>query len=263
MNYPVFDPVALDFGFIKIHWYGLMYLFGFLFGYWLALHRIAAGRFPITKDQMSNFLSWIAIGVIVGGRTGYMVFYQTERLMHDPLSIFYVWEGGMAFHGGLLGVIGLTWFYANKVGVKPLVLGDALAPMIPIGLGLGRLGNFIGAELWGRPTDLPWGMVFPSAGPELRHPSQLYELLLEGLILFILVWWFSAKSRQPGRVTGLFLVGYGVSRFMVEFVREPDGHLGFVWLDWMTMGQLLTVPMMLVGLWLLLRRKEFLGESLS
>lgn len=256
MTYPLINPVALDLGFLQIHWYGLMYVFGFLGGYALTLLRIRQGRFPLTKEQMSDFLGWIALGVILGGRVGYMIFYQPGRLLEDPLSLIYVWEGGMAFHGGLLGVVILTWLYARKVGIRPLELGDALAPMIPIGLGLGRVGNFIGGELWGRTTDVPWAIVFPGAGPEPRHPSQLYQFLLEGVLLFIVLWWFSSGSRRRGQVTGLFLVGYGVCRFVVEFVREPDAHLGFIWMNWMTMGQLLTVPMILVGLWLLVIYRE-------
>jgi len=256
MTYPLIDPVALDLGFLKIHWYGLMYVFGFLGGYALTLRRIALGRFPLTREQMSDFLGWIALGVILGGRVGYMVFYQPDRLLDEPFSLVYVWEGGMAFHGGLLGVVALTWLYARKVDVSPLALGDALAPVIPIGLGLGRIGNFIGGELWGRPTDVPWAMVFPAAGPDPRHPSQLYQFFLEGIVLFAVLWWFSSHTRRRGQVTGLFLVGYGLCRFVVEFVREPDAHLGFVWMNWMTMGQLLTVPMILVGLWLLLIYRE-------
>ena len=256
MTYPMIDPVALDLGFLKIHWYGLMYVFGFLGGYALTLRRIGLGSFPLTKEQMSDFLGWIALGVILGGRVGYMVFYQPDRLLADPLSLLYVWEGGMAFHGGLLGVVALTWLYARKVGVQPLALGDALAPVIPIGLGLGRIGNFIGGELWGRTSDVPWAMVFPGAGPEPRHPSQLYQFFLEGVVLFAVLWWFSSRPRRRGQVTGLFLLGYGLARFSVEFVREPDAHLGFIWMNWLTMGQLLTLPMIAVGLWLLLLYRE-------
>ena len=256
MTYPLIDPVALDLGFIQIHWYGLMYVFGFLAGYGLSLRRINQGRFPLTQEQMSDFLGWIAIGVILGGRVGYMLFYQTEQLVADPLSLFYIWEGGMAFHGGLLGVIGITWWFARKHQIRPLVLGDALAPLIPIGLGLGRLGNFIGGELWGRVSDVPWAIVFPAAGPDPRHPSQLYQMALEGFVLFCILWWFSSTDRKPGQVTGLFLIGYGVFRFAVEFVREPDAHLGFIWLNWTTMGQLLTLPMIAIGVWLFIRNKE-------
>ena len=263
MSYPIIDPVALDLGFIQIHWYGLMYLFGFLGGYALALYRIDRGIFPIDREKMSDFLSWIALGVILGGRMGYMLFYQPARLIEDPLSLFYIWEGGMAFHGGLMGVIALTWIFARKHQVAPLALGDALVPLIPIGLGLGRLGNFIGGELWGRPTDLPWGMVFLKADALVRHPSQLYQFALEGVLLFALLWWFSSTPRRRGQVTGLFLVGYGAARFAVEFVREPDAHLGFIWANWMTMGQLLTLPMIAIGLWLLMLRKGSLDARLS
>ena len=252
----IINPVAFDLGFIQIHWYGLMYVFGFLIGYWLAVYRIDRASFPISREQMSDFLSWIALGVIAGGRAGYMIFYQPDRLLDEPLSLLYVWEGGMAFHGGLIGVIALTWIFARKHKVAPLALGDALAPLIPIGLGLGRLGNFIGGELWGRPTDLPWAMIFPKVDELARHPSQLYQFVLEGLVLFVILWLFSSKPRRRGQVTGLFLLGYGVFRFMVEFVREPDSHLGFIAQNWMTMGQLLTLPMIVIGIWLLFIRKE-------
>ena len=254
MTYPQINPVALDLGFLQIHWYGLMYVFGFLGGYWLARRRIQAGRFPIDANALSDFVGWVAIGVILGGRLGYVLFYQLERTIADPLSALAIWEGGMSFHGGLLGVIGLTWWFAKKHQIAPLVLGDALAPLVPIGLALGRLGNFIGSELWGRITTLPWGMVFPNGGPLPRHPSQLYEFALEGVVLFVVLHVYARTPRRAGQVTGLFLIGYGVFRFAVEFVREPDAHLGFVWLDWVTMGQLLTVPMMLIGLWLFVRK---------
>ena len=263
MSDGMINPVALDLGFIQIHWYGLMYVFGFLGGYALAIFRIDRGLFPINREQMSDFLSWIALGVIIGGRAGYMVFYQLDRLLDNPLSLFYVWEGGMAFHGGLVGVIAFTWIFALKHQIAPLALGDALAPLIPIGLGFGRLGNFIGGELWGRPTDLPWAMVFSKADELARHPSQLYQFALEGVILFVVLWLFSSKPRRRGQVTGLFLLGYGVFRFMVEFVREPDSHLGFIALNWMTMGQLLTVPMIAIGVWLLFIWKESPGARIS
>ena len=169
----------------------------------------------------------------------------------------------MSFHGGLLGVIAFTWWFAKKNQIKPLDLGDALAPLVPIGLGLGRLGNFFGGELWGRPTDLPWGMAFPSGGDIARHPSQLYECIFEGIFLFSFLWWFSASPRLRGQVTGLFLCSYGVMRFLIEFVREPDAHLGFIWANWMTMGQLLTLPMIAIGLWLLMLGKGSLDARLS
>ena len=263
MTHLVIDPVAIDFGFIQIHWYGLMYVFGFLGGYALAIYRIGRGLFPINREQMADLLTWIALGVILGGRSGYMIFYQPARLLDEPLSLFFIWEGGMAFHGGLIGVIALTWVFARRHRVAPLALGDALAPLIPIGLGLGRLGNFIGGELWGRPTDMHWGMVFPRADALSRHPSQLYQFALEGIVLFVVLWTFSAKSRPSGQVTGLFLLGYGVFRFAVEFVREPDAHLGFIWLSWMTMGQLLSIPMIAVGIWLLMLRKGPLNARIS
>ena len=224
--------------------------------------ELAAGCSPLTASRC-RLLTWIALGVILGGRTGYMIFYQPERLLEEPLSLFFIWEGGMAFHGGLIGVIALTWIFARRHQVAPLALGDALAPLIPVGLGLGRLGNFIGGELWGRPTDLDWGMVFARADTLPRHPSQLYQFALEGAVLFVILWLFSAKPRPLGQVTGLFLLGYGVFRFAVEFVREPDAHLGFIWLSWMTMGQLLSIPMIAIGIWLLMLRKGPLNARIS
>lgn len=191
-----------------------------------------------------------ALGVVVGGRAGYVLFYNFEQFMTDPLWLFAVWEGGMSFHGGLLGVILVMLLYARKLGVSFFALTDFVAPLVPIGLGAGRLGNFIGGELWGRVTDVPWGIVFshPLAGELPRHPSQLYQLALEGVALFIILWCYSAKPRPTLSISGLFLICYGLFRFAVEFFRQPDAHLNFVALDWVTMGQLLSLPMVVAGL---------------
>ncbi len=248
LRHPQFDPVAIEIGPVAIHWYGLMYLVGFAAAWGLMRYRARrrddlGWRFADIDDLL--FLG--AIGVIVGGRLGYVVFYNLEGWLADPLMVLRIWEGGMAFHGGLLGVIvALTWF-AWRRGKAAFDVLDFVAPVVPIGLGAGRIGNFINGELWGRVTDVPWAMVFPAAGPEPRHPSQLYEFALEGLVLFAALWWFSARPRPRMAVSGLFLVLYGAFRFAVEFVRTPDPYLGLMFGGWLTMGQLLSVPMVIVG----------------
>lgn len=242
--YPEIDPVAISLGPLQVHWYGLTYLVGFLAAWWLARQR--ADRLGLTKEQVGDLLFYSAIGVILGGRLGYALFYHFDRVLADPLWLFRVWEGGMAFHGGFLGVVLAVWLFARKHKIHWLQLGDFIAPFTPIGLGLGRLGNFINGELWGRASNVPWAMVFPGAGPDPRHPSQLYQFALEGVVLFALLWWFSRHPRPVGSVSGLFLMGYGVLRFMVEFTREPDAHLGLL-LSGLSMGQLLSLPMILAG----------------
>lgn len=251
--HPQFDPVALSVGPLKIHWYGLMYLIGFGAGAWLGIYRARREGSGWQSQEVTDLLFYIALGVILGGRIGYVLFYNLPYYLQHPLGVFALWDGGMAFHGGLLGVLTAVWLFGRKSGRSFLQVGDFLAPLCALGLGAGRIGNFINQELWGRTTDLPWGMVFPLAGPEPRHPSQLYEAFLEGLLLFAIVWIYSRKPRPTGRISGLFLAGYGLFRFLVEFAREPDAHLGPVAFDWLTMGQLLSLPMMAFGLWLLLR----------
>ncbi|WHI51612.1 prolipoprotein diacylglyceryl transferase [Microbulbifer sp. MLAF003] len=252
LTYPEIDPVAIAIGPLKVHWYGLMYLFGFIAAWWLALRRSTKPWSPVIKSEVEDLILYCAIGVVVGGRLGYMFFYNLPQLIENPLSLLKVWEGGMSFHGGLVGVMLATVLYARKIGTTFPVLIDFVAPLVPIGLGLGRMGNFIGQELWGRPTEGPWGMVFPR-DPELlsRHPSQLYQAFLEGLVLFAVLWWFSSKPRPRLAVGGMFVLLYGIFRFLVEFVREPDGHIGFDLFGWMTRGQLLSLPMILAGIALL------------
>lgn len=205
-------------------------------------------------DEIIDFLFYIAVGTIVGGRLGYVLFYNLPYYLQHPLEAFFIWDGGMSFHGGLLGVIAAFWYYAIKTNRHFLTVADFIAPLVPTALLFGRLGNFINQELWGRATDLPWGVLFTTMPDAPRHPSQLYEAGLEGFVLFFVLWVYSAKPRVPGRVAGLFLLGYGVFRFLVEFVREPDAHLGSVLFEWVSMGQLLSLPMILIGLWLFLRR---------
>lgn len=242
--YPEIDPVAISLGPLQVHWYGLTYLVGFLAAWWLARRR--ADRIGLTKDQVGDLLFYSAVGVILGGRLGYALFYHFDRVLADPLWLFKVWEGGMAFHGGFLGVVVAVWLFARKHQINWIQLGDFIAPFTPIGLGLGRIGNFINGELWGRVTDVSWGMVFPGAGADPRHPSQLYQFALEGVVLFALLWWFSRQPRPAGSISGLFLIGYGTLRFLVEFTREPDAHLGLLSAG-LSMGQLLSLPMILVG----------------
>lgn len=247
LTYPQIDPVALQLGPLSIHWYGLMYLGGFVAAWWLANRRAAQPNSGWNAQMVSDLIFYCALGVVLGGRFGYVLFYNFDRFLDDPLWLFAVWEGGMAFHGGLLGVITAIALFGRKYNKGFFAVADYVAPLVPIGLGLGRLGNFIGGELWGRATDLPWAMVFPRADDLARHPSQLYQFALEGVALFALLWWFSAKPRPAMAVSGLFLSGYGSFRFIVEFARQPDGHLGFIAMDWLTMGQLLSLPMVVAG----------------
>ncbi len=259
LKYPEIDPVALAFGTYnlpwlgevapKIHWYGLMYLGGFAFGWWLAKLRVKRSYSPINAEQVDDLIFYGALGVVIGGRLGYSLFYHFDKLIVDPSWLLRAWEGGMSFHGGLIGVIVATWLFARKVKRSVWDILDFGAPLVPIGLGLGRIGNFIGQELWGSPSDLPWAMVFPNDPSSLaRHPSQLYEFLLEGVVLFVLLFWFSSKQRPKYAVGGLFLLLYGTFRFLVEFVRIPDDHLGYDAFDWLTRGQILSLPMIVTGI---------------
>ena len=252
---PDIDPVAFSIGPIQVHWYGLMYLVGFLGGYWLGVYR-ARSTPGWDKKLVSDLLFYIAVGVILGGRLGYALFYKFPYYLEHPVEIFFVWQGGMSFHGGLIGVLVALFLFGRKTDKTFFHVTDFVAPLVPLGLGFGRIGNFINQELWGKATDFPLAMVFPRTDPTLtpRHPSMLYEAVLEGVVLFVILWWFSSKPRQTGAVSGMFLVCYGAFRFLVEFVREPDAHLGYLAWDWVTMGQILSVPMIGFGLWLLLRR---------
>ena len=245
--HPQFDPVAVHIGPLAVRWYGLMYLVGFAL-IW------AAGRWRIANREDSawrakdfdDVLFYGILGTILGGRLGYVLFYKFGDYLAQPWHIFYVWEGGMSFHGGMLGVILAMWIFARTRKQDWLRVTDFIAPLIPLALAAGRLGNFINAELWGRPADVPWAMIFPNVDNVPRHPSQLYEFTLEGVALFLLLWWYSSKRRPRGAVSGLFLLGYGVFRFIVEFTREPDRYLGFLALG-LTMGQWLSLPMIVVG----------------
>ncbi len=244
---PNIDPVAFSIGPLAVRWYGLMYLAGFGAAWLLGNLRIRKGLSPVTRSAFEDLIFYGVLGVIAGGRLGYVLFYKPGYYAAHPLEIFYVWQGGMSFHGGLLGVMAAMAFAARKHKVDWLRLMDFVAPLCPLGLAAGRLANFINGELWGRPTDLPWGMVFRGAGPEPRHPSQLYQFALEGIALFALLWWFSAKPRPRGQVSALFLIGYGAFRFIAEFAREPDSFLGLLALG-LSMGQWLCLPMIAAGI---------------
>lgn len=241
------DPIALAIGPLKIHWYGLMYLIGFACAWWLGVVRARKPGSGWNENQISDMIFWGAMGVVLGGRAGYVLFYNFDKFLADPLWLFAVWEGGMSFHGGLLGVIIVLYWFGKQHGKTLMEMGDFVAPLIPIGLGAGRVGNFIGGELWGRTTDVSWGVIFPRAGDLPRHPSQLYEFALEGVVLFAVLWWFSSKPRPRMAVSGLFLLLYGAFRSFVEFYREPDAHIEFIAFNWLTMGQLLSLPMILIG----------------
>ena len=251
LTYPLIDPVAVSLGPLKIHWYGLMYVVGFMAAWWLGSRRAARPGSGWQAHEVGDIIFYGAVGVILGGRLGYMIFYGYEGLLADPLRIFRIWEGGMSFHGGLIGVLLAMLWYARRTGRHFFTITDFVAPLVPIGLLAGRIGNFINGELWGRVTDSPLGMIFPNGGPLPRHPSQLYEAFLEGLVLFTVLWWFSARPRPRMAVSALFLLGYGTARFCVEFLREPDVQLGFVAFHWMTMGQILSLPLIAFGVLLM------------
>jgi phosphatidylglycerol:prolipoprotein diacylglycerol transferase len=231
-----------------------MYLLSFASCWLLVRHRTKQGRGPLNLEAVSDLLLfWAPLGAILGGRLGYVLFYHLDFFFADPLYLFEIWKGGMSFHGGLIGVI-LAFFwsaYRNRVSVWDVA--DLVAPAVPLGLGLGRIGNFINGELWGRVSDLPWAMVFPGGGPLPRHPTQLYEAFFEGFMMWLLLWLYSAKPQPRGAVSGMFLLLYSLFRFSIEFLREPDAHLGFVFANTLTLGQILCIPMFLLGLFIMIR----------
>ncbi|KEI35766.1 prolipoprotein diacylglyceryl transferase [Francisella sp. W12-1067] len=248
LQYPHIDPVALQLGPIKIHWYGLMYLIGILAGWFLLKYRAKRKSWsPVKPEQVGDLTFYIALGVILGGRIGYIVFYNLLFYIHNPLNMFSLWDGGMSFHGGFIGVLIVFGIYAKKYNVNFFDLGEFVAPVIPIGLGAGRIGNFINGELWGRVTDSPIGMIFPTGGPLTRYPSQLFEFLLEGVVLFSILWIVTIKKRPRYLVLGLFMFLYGSARFICEFFRQPDPQYGYIFFNWVTMGQILSAPMVLLG----------------
>ncbi|MTW20165.1 prolipoprotein diacylglyceryl transferase [Allochromatium palmeri] len=261
LTYPDIDPVALALGPLKVHWYGLMYLIGFALAWWLGRWRARRPESGWTTEMVDDLIFYGVVGVIVGGRLGYMLFYGFDQILVNPLNLLKVWEGGMSFHGGLIGVLVAIGLFARRHGLHFFQVGDFLAPLVPTGLLAGRLGNFINGELWGHRTEQPWGVQLPCEhfphqcldqpadallSPAV-HASQLYEAALEGLVLFVVLWLFSSRPRPMMAVSGLFLLGYGSFRFLVEFVREPDAHIGYLAFDWLTMGQILSLPMVLAG----------------
>lgn len=258
LTFPNINPIAFSIGPLQVHWYGLMYLLGFLAAWLLAHYRVRHYHLNWTPNQISDLIFYSAIGVIIGGRVGYMLFYSDGALWTHPLELFKIWQGGMSFHGGLIGVLLALFYFAHTIKKPFWEVADFLAPLVPIGLAFGRLGNFINGELWGRVTDVPWAMVFPHVDSLPRHPSQLYEVGLEGIGLFILVWVYARVPRPNGCVSAVFLMGYAVSRLFIECFREPDPQLGFLAFQWLTMGQLLSIPMLLLGclLWWMKRNEN-------
>ena len=247
ITFPEIDPIIFQIGPLAIRWYGLMYLLGFAAAYMLIRHLARLRDLALTKDGVSDLLFYGVLGVVLGGRLGYVLFYNPAQYLDRPLDIFAVWQGGMSFHGGLLGVVIASLLFCWRRQLPILLTGDILVTASTIGLGLGRLGNFINGELWGRVTEQPWGVVFPGGGPLPRHPSQLYEAVLEGLVLFIILYLMHRRKVAAGIPFFCFFMGYGLFRFLVEFVRQPDAHLGFLW-GGATMGQLLSLPMIFFGL---------------
>ncbi len=258
LTWPGFDPVAIRFGPVAIHWYGLMYVIGFFLVYWLGKRQlIERGEWEelIPSHIYEGLFNWLILGVILGGRIGYVLFYNLSYYLEHPVEALYIWRGGMSFHGGMLGPVIAGWMYCRRHALPFLLLADRLFTAAPLALAFGRLGNFINGELWGRVTDAPWGMVFPGAGPAPRHPSQLYELSLEGIALFCLLWFTRHRRWPAGCRVALFLIGYAVARIFCEMFRQPDPQLGFLF-GQVTMGMLLSSFMLIAGLvlWLMLRR---------
>lgn len=266
LTFPQIDPVAIEIGPLAIRWYALAYIAGILLGWRYALHLAARPPSVLTREALDDFVVWVTLGIILGGRLGYVFFYKPGYYLSHPLEALYVWQGGMSFHGGLVGVLLAIYLFARQRGIAVLALGDIVASVVPIGLFFGRLANFINGELFGRPSDVAWAMVFPGGGPWPRHPSQLYEAFLEGIALFLVLVWFNQRTSwrtQPGRVGGVFLAGYAVARIVSELFREPDAHLGFL-LAGTTMGQLLSLPMLLIGIYLIVsgaKRPSLPGTS--
>lgn len=254
LMYPNIDPVAFSIGPLSVRWYGLSYLLAFLGCYWLSVVRGRTRGW--SAQQLSDVLFYVAVGIIFGGRFGYVLFYDPQAILANPLTLIAFWEPGRSFHGGLLGVLLALLIYEKFNFKKFVALTDFIAPSVPIGLGFGRLGNFLNAELFGRVTTMPWGMVFPDAGPLPRHPSQLYEFILEGIVLCLFLVWYARKPRTLGSVSGMFLLAYGLIRCLVEFVRAPDAGHGFIMFNWLTMGQLLSLPMIIGGIFLLIHKME-------
>ncbi len=256
MELPYIDPIAFSIGSLELRWYGIMYMLAFGTAWLLGRYRASRPHSTWTGAQFDDVLTYGMFGVILGGRLGFVLFYDLPSYISDPTEILRIWHGGMSFHGGLLGVLLALYIYARTHGRTFWQVMDFVAPLVAPGLFFGRIGNFINGELWGKVTDSAWGVIFPHAGALPRHPSQLYEAFFEGLVLFFVVWFFSSKKRHVGAVAGLFALGYGMARFGVEFVRMPDAHLGYLAFNWLTMGQVLSLPLIAIGVWLLLHKEK-------
>lgn len=255
--FPAFDPVAIQLGPFAIRWYALAYITGILLGWWMVRRLVQLAPQAATREQVDDFVTWATLGIVLGGRIGYVLFYRPGHYIEHPLEALYLWQGGMSFHGGAAGVILALYFFTRSQGLDFLGFSDRVTAVVPIGLFFGRIANFINGELWGRVTDVPWGMIFPTGGPEPRHPSQLYQASMEGVILFILLQILihrPALRARYGFVSGAFLAGYGVARIIGELFRQPDAQLGFLFAG-ITMGQLLSLPMVLIGAWLMWRSR--------
>ncbi len=259
VSFPAIDPIAFSIGPLAVHWYGLAYVAGILLGWLVARDLLRRpnlwpnGAPPATVEQIDDFILWVAIGIVAGGRIGYILFYDFSAVATNPMRAIEVWNGGMSFHGGFLGAALAMVFFARKHLVPLWSLFDIVASVAPLGIFFGRVANFINGELWGRPADLPWAMAFPTGGPFPRHPSQLYEAALEGLLLFLLLQLLArafGALRHPARITGIFVTLYAAARIFVEFFREPDAQIGYLFGGWLTMGMVLSLPMALVGLWI-------------
>ncbi len=270
LTFPNISPIALQLGPIAIHWYGVAYVVSILFSWWYCKRLIATpylwanGKPPISAIDLDDFVTWAALGVVLGGRIGYILFYDFAKFAADPLSMFAVWNGGMSFHGGFLGTVLAMVFFARKRGINVWSMLDTIAASVPFGLGAVRLTNFINSELWGRTTDASWGMVFPNGGDLPRHPSQLYEAALEGLLLFFVLRVLThqfLKLQSPKFIGGAFVVGYGLCRIFVEFFRTPDAQIGYLFGDWLTMGMALSTPMVIAGIWAMMTAKQTIAAS--
>ncbi|MEI2819588.1 MAG: prolipoprotein diacylglyceryl transferase [Marmoricola sp.] len=263
MEFPNIDP-SIHIGPLSLHWYGLMYVIGVGVAWWLGRRRARVEGSGWTVSEIDDLAFWVAAGVVAGGRIGYTFIYGWEQIRADPLYILKVWEGGMSFHGGLIGVLVAMWLYARKTNRPFFYVVDWIAPLVPPGLFTGRIGNFINGELWGKTTDLPWGIIFPTGGPDPRHPTMLYEALLEGIVLFTILWIYSASPhRRVGQVSGVFALVYGLIRVAIEFVRVPDAHIGYLAGGWVTMGMVLSLPMIALGIYLLVRKAPLTSEVSS
>jgi phosphatidylglycerol---prolipoprotein diacylglyceryl transferase len=250
--YPNISSIAFNIGIVKIYWYGIMYLIAFGIAWGLAILRARKAN-DWSREQINDLIFYCALGVVIGGRVGYTLIYNLFNFISDPLILFKVWKGGMSFHGGLIGILIAIFFFAKKTKKNFTTITDFVAPLSPLGLGAGRIGNFINGELFGRVTDIPWAMIYPAGGPWPRHPSELYEFLLEGILLFIIIWLYSAKPRPSFAVSSLFLICYGLFRSIAEFFRQPDSQFNFIAFGWLTMGQLLSILMVIIGIFFMWR----------